>query len=134
MYPTDTHILIVDDSDTVRDLLRNELFSLGFKNVTTCVDGQDALTKLEANRVKSPVKLIISDWNMPKMSGLDLLKKLKIQPPFAGIPFILLTSEAEMANVWTAIEAGVVSYIVKPLAEGVLSKKLAEVYKKTGGK
>ena len=131
MYPSTIKILVVDDSDTIRDLMHNELIALGFKNIELAEDGEDALKKMhEAQAAKAPIKLIISDWNMPKMSGLDFLKAVRTLPDGSKIPFILLTSEAEMSNVWTAIDAGVSSYIVKPLAPGVLVKKLEEVYKK----
>ena len=131
MYPVTTKILYVDDSPTTLEELKNELTAMGFDNAEPAVDGKEALEKiLEAAKKGDPFKLIISDWEMPNLSGIDLLNAVRSNKEIPQAPFIFLTKEADMTNVWKAIDSGVSSYIVKPLAPGVLKKKMEDVFKK----
>jgi two-component system chemotaxis response regulator CheY len=125
MFPPNSKILIVDDMPTIVDLLKIQLKALGFKNVSEAYDGEEALNfMIQHTTARSPVDLIISDWNMPKMTGLDFLKRVRSSPEWNNIPFILLTSESERDQVTEAVLAGVTNYIVKPFTSKLLEEKL----------
>ncbi|OYZ23856.1 MAG: hypothetical protein B7Y39_03080 [Bdellovibrio sp. 28-41-41] len=131
MFPTSTRILIVDDMASIRDLVRNQLKVLGFTEIIESEDGVLAWTVLENQYAQAnPIELVISDWNMPKMKGLDLLKKVRSSQVFEQLPFILLTSEAEREQVTEAVMAGVSQYIVKPFSGKVFEEKLKTAYQK----
>lgn len=131
MFPTNTRILIVDDMASIRDLVRNQLKVMGFTEITESEDGVLAWTVLENQYAQAnPIELVISDWNMPNMKGLDLLKKVRSSQVFAQLPFILLTSEAEREQVTEAVMAGVSQYIVKPFSGKVFEDKLKTAYQK----
>jgi len=117
-------ILIVDDYKTMLRIIRNLLSQLGFNNVEEATDGSMAFEKLESGQYK----LIISDWNMEPMSGLDLLKKVRGDARFSSLPFIMITAETKADNVVVAKEAGVNNYIVKPFNAATLKGKLAAVF------
>jgi two-component system chemotaxis response regulator CheY len=96
MFAPDTRILVIDDMPSIRDLVKNTLKGMGFKNIQEAGDGEDGLAALlKANSSGYPIQLVISDWNMPKMKGLDLLKQLRATVEFTNLPFVLLTSESE---------------------------------------
>jgi two-component system, chemotaxis family, chemotaxis protein CheY len=131
MFPTNSKILIVDDMPTIVDLLKIQLKALGYKNISEAYDGEEALNYIVQNTtVRSPIDLIISDWNMPKMTGLDLLKRIRMSPEWSKTPFILLTSESERDQVTEAVLAGVTNYIVKPFTSKLLEEKLKSAWLK----
>ncbi len=123
-------IIIIDDMSTMRKVIKNMLGQMGFKNITEADDGATALPKIEeAYKNGAPFEFIISDWNMPKMSGLDLLKKLKEADHFKNTPFLMVTAEAEQSNVVIALKAGVSNFIVKPFSAVVLKEKIEKIFK-----
>ena len=128
MFKPETNILIVDDMMTMRKLVKKSCKSIGFSNFTEAADGQEAWERLQ---VASPaIELIISDWNMPNLSGLEFLKKVRADEKFAHLPFVLLTAEAEVHQVKEAVEAGVSNYIVKPFTGESLKQKLQQTHAK----
>ena len=130
MFPKSVMILVVDDSATIRATIRNELAQMGYLNVREAMDGVDAIEKLTTAEQKIPFALVISDWNMPNMTGVELLEKVRENFSLAKLPFILLTSENEVNQVATAISLNVSGYIIKPLGKGILKQKLEAVWKK----
>lgn len=116
-------VLIVDDFSTMRKIIRNILVQLGFKNILEADDGTTALEVLSREKVD----LILADWNMPKMSGLELLKAVRSDERLKNIPFIMITAEAQKENVLEAIKHGVNQYVVKPFTPEVLKEKLEKV-------
>ncbi len=116
---TSIKVLVVDDFATMRRILKNILKQLGFTNIVEADDGTTAWEVLE----EQSIDLIISDWNMPKMTGLDLLKKVRASSDYSKIPFLMVTAEAQKQNVIEAVQAGVSNYVVKPFtAEGIYDK------------
>lgn len=131
MFPSDTRILVIDDMPSIRDLVKNTLKAMGFKNIQEAGDGEEGLkVLLSANASGYPIQLVISDWNMPKMKGLDLLKQIRSTVEFANLPFVLLTSESERDQVTEAVLAGVSQYIVKPFSAKIFEDKLKVAYSK----
>lgn len=118
-------ILIVDDFSTMRRIVKNCLKQLGFENITEAEDGTVALSKLENNEFK----FIISDWNMPNMMGIDLLKAVRSSDKLKTIPFLMVTAEAQKENVLEAAKAGVSNYIIKPFTADVLQTKMEAIFK-----
>lgn len=116
-------VLVVDDFSTMRRIMRNILRDLEFKTILEAEDGSAALTVLETHKVD----LIISDWNMPKMTGLDLLKAVRADERFKDTPFLMVTAEAQKENVIEAVKARVSNYIVKPFTAATLSEKLVKI-------
>ena len=114
------NILIVDDYKTMLRIIRNLLKQLGFNNVEEASDGGQALTKLNEKKYG----LVISDWNMAGMSGLNLLKAVRSSEKLAATPFIMVTAESKTENVMAAKQAGVNNYIVKPFNAETLKVKL----------
>lgn len=131
MFAPNTKILIADDMPTIRDLVKSQLKALGFKNVVEAADGEQALNLLiQHNTPGNQIELVISDWNMPKMSGLEFLKQVRASQDWAQLPFVLLTSESERDQVTEAILAGVSQYVVKPFAAKAFEEKLKGVWAK----
>ena len=131
MFSPDTRILVIDDMQSIRDLVKSTLKGMGFKNITEASDGQEGLKILvENNSVGNNIELVISDWNMPKMKGFDLLKHVRAQAEWAQLPFVLLTSESERDQVTEAVLAGVSQYIVKPFSAKIFEDKLRIAYMK----
>ncbi|MBU1196462.1 MAG: response regulator [Proteobacteria bacterium] len=122
---TSIKILIVDDFATMRRILKNILKQLGFKNLVEADDGTTAWDVLEGQTID----LIISDWNMPKMTGLELLKKVRASDSHKRIPFLMVTAEAQKQNVIEAVQAGVSNYVVKPFTAEAISDKLEKILK-----
>ena len=116
-------IMIVDDYSTMLRIIRNLLRQLDFNNVDEANNGADALQKLK----ESPFNLIISDWNMEPMTGLELLKSVRADAKLKHIPFIMITAESKTENVVLAKQAGVSNYIVKPFNAETLKTKMASV-------
>lgn len=116
-------ILIVDDYKTMLRIIRNLLKQIGFENVEEATDGTAALQKLR----EEEFKLVISDWNMEPMTGIQLLRELREDTALKKIPFIMVTAESKTENVVIAKEAGVSNYIVKPFNAATLKSKLVGV-------
>jgi two-component system chemotaxis response regulator CheY len=116
-------ILIVDDYKTMLKIIRNLLKQLGFTNVEEAMDGSEALGKLRDGEFD----LVISDWNMEPMTGLQLLKEVRADERLRAVPFIIITAESKIENVVAAKEAGVSNYIVKPFNAQTLKAKLTSV-------
>ena len=117
-------ILVVDDYQTMVRIIRNLLKQIGYENVDEAYNGVEALEKIGKKRYG----LIISDWNMQPMTGLDLLVKLRQSADMADIPFIMVTAESKTDNVIAARKAGVSSYIVKPFNAATLKGKIDAVF------
>jgi len=113
-------ILIVDDVLSMRSLTKAILREAGFTHVFDAPDGQEALKLMR----KVKVNIVVCDWNMPVMSGLDFFKAVQEEPKLAGTPFIMLTSSSEGSKVKEAIEAGITSYMIKPYKPADLVKKI----------
>lgn len=116
-------ILIVDDYKTMLRIIRNLLKQLGFTNVDEAMDGGEALTKLRS----ASFGLVISDWNMEPMTGLELLKEVRADDTLKATPFVMITAESKTENVVAAKQAGVNNYIVKPFNAATLKTKLTSV-------
>ncbi|MBX3041782.1 MAG: response regulator [Bdellovibrionaceae bacterium] len=131
MFPPETRILVIDDMPSIRELVKNQLRGMGYKNIQEAADGEEGLKVLvQGNSNGSPIQLVISDWNMPKMKGLELLKQVRGVAEWQNLPFVLLTSESEREQVTEAVLAGVSQYIVKPFAAKVFEEKLKTVWAK----
>ncbi len=118
-------ILVVDDFATMRKIIRNQLGQLGYKNIDEADDGATALPKIQAGGID----FVVCDWNMPKMSGLDLLKTIRADANSKGLPFLMVTAEALKENIVAAIQAGVSDYVVKPFTPQVLEEKITKIFK-----
>lgn len=110
MFDFKIKVLVVDDFPTMRRIVKNLLKQLGFENIDEADDGVNALAKLK----NGGFGLVVSDWNMPNMEGIDLLRAVRQEPSVKDIPFLMVTAEAEKEKVIEAIKAGVDNYIVKP--------------------
>ncbi len=119
-------VLCVDDFATMRRILKNILKQLGFKNI---LEADDGLTALEVMKSEE-IDLIISDWNMPKMNGLDLLKTARGMEQYKKVPFLMVTAEAQKQNVIEAVSAGVSNYVVKPFTAEAIEEKLEKIFSK----
>lgn len=131
MFPADTKVLVVDDFKTMRKLVIGALKACGLTNVMEADDGATAwpLFQEEANKGQ-PFNLVVSDWNMPQMQGIDLLRNVRKHPSGEKLPFVLVTAEAEKANIVQAVEAGVSNYIVKPFNAADFKTKLEQAWNK----
>jgi two-component system chemotaxis response regulator CheY len=131
MFGPDTKTLVVDDFKTMRKLVSRALSQCGIKGSIEADDGATAWPLIEAAIAESkPFNLIVSDWNMPNLKGIDLLKKVRATEAIKNTPFILLTAEAEQANIMEAIKSGVSGYIIKPFNQEGFQEKLLGAYKK----
>lgn len=117
-------LLVVDDSSTMRRIIKNTLARLGHKDV---LEGEDGLVGWEILDSNPDIDMLITDWNMPEMNGLELVKKVRADERFTDLPIIMVTTEGGKAEVITALKAGVNNYIVKPFTPQVLKEKLAAV-------
>ncbi len=116
-------ILIVDDFATMRKVIRNLLKQIGYENIVEAENGQIALSTLQSQKID----FIISDWNMPNMTGLELLKAVRADEDLKKTPFLMVTAEALKENVVEAVKAGVNNYIVKPFTAEVLEEKIKKI-------
>lgn len=128
MFDPKTRILILDDMMTMRKVVGKTLKDLGFTDVQEGADGKIGWDVLMASQ--PPIQLVISDWNMPNCTGLELLKKVRGDERYAKLPFILLTAEAEAHQVKEALIQGVTNYVIKPFTGEILRQKLEQAYKK----
>lgn len=122
---TNMRVLVVDDYKTMLRIMRNLLKQLGFNNVDEAIDGTEALTILRDDGDK--FGLVISDWNMEPMTGIQLLREVRGDDNLKSIPFIMVTAESKSENVIAAKEAGVSNYIVKPFNAETLKSKMVSV-------
>lgn len=119
--------LVVDDSATMRRIVVNSLKTIGYSDVVEAGDGKEALAKCD-----SSVELVITDWNMPNMGGLELVKALRSNPETAKIPILMVTTRSVKEDILQAVEAGVNSYILKPFTPQVLKEKLDQMASASG--
>lgn len=132
MFSANTKFLVVDDFATMRKIVKKVLDELGYKNVVEAVDGKNAFEILKDQDAKNdPIQFIISDWNMPNLTGLDLLKACKSDQKFNRLPFVLVTAESEQSQIIEAAKAGVSEYVIKPFNAATLKVKIEKVYNKT---
>ncbi len=117
-------LLVVDDSSTMRRIIKNTLQRLGHEDILEAEHGLEAWGLLCAN---SDIDVLITDWNMPEMNGLELVKKVRAEAKYVDMPIIMVTTEGGKAEVITALKAGVNNYIVKPFTPQVLKEKLEDV-------
>ena len=122
--------LVVDDFSTMRRIVRGLLKELGFTNVDEAEDGVVALNKLKSE----PFDFVVSDWNMPNMTGLELLKAIRADAKLAHLPVLMVTAEAKKENIIEAAKAGASGYVVKPFTAATLDEKLNKIFKTTGAK
>lgn len=121
----DMKILVVDDFSTMRRIVKNLLRELGFENVMEADDGLTALPLLEK---AGDFDFVVSDWNMPGMTGINLLREIRSNPSLASTPVLMITAEAKRENIIEAVEAGVNGYIVKPFTAATLQDKIGKVF------
>ncbi|ADY72704.1 response regulator receiver protein [Desulfurobacterium thermolithotrophum DSM 11699] len=120
------NILTVDDMAAMRKILKTLLAQLGYKNVDEAEDGKQALEILKKNPNK--YGLVITDWNMPNMTGIELVQEIRKDPELKNIPILMVTAEAKKENVLMAIKAGVNNYIVKPFTAETLKEKIEKIF------
>lgn len=119
-------ILIVDDFSTMRRIVKNLLNDLGFTNTAEADDGTTALVELQ----KAKFDLVVTDWNMPGMPGIDLLKAIRADESLAKIPVLMVTAEAKREQIIEAAQAGVNGYVIKPFTAATLEDKLAKIFER----
>jgi two-component system chemotaxis response regulator CheY len=119
-------ILVVDDFATMRKVVRNLLKQIGYENIVEAEDGVSALKILKSQKID----FIVSDWNMPNMTGLELLKAVRADSELTATPFLMITAEALQDNVVAAVRAGVSNYIVKPFTAETLNGKIQKIMEK----
>lgn len=125
----DIKILVVDDMSTMRKLIKYTLMKIGFTNVQDADDGATALPLIQsAHSSGQPFDIILSDWNMPKMTGIDLLKNVRAIPHFKTLPFIIITGEARDGYNEAAIAAGVNYFMLKPVGDEDLREKINTIF------
>ena len=135
MFTSASRFIIIDDFATMRKIIRKVLGECGFTKIDEADDGSLALEMLQKSLGNNtPYDCIISDWNMPKMQGIDLLRACKADPKLKSIPFILVTAEGEQSQIIEAAKAGVSEYIVKPFNAATIKEKLQKVYDRHYGK
>jgi two-component system chemotaxis response regulator CheY len=115
--------LVVDDFSTMRRIIKNLLHDLGYQNVTEADDGKTALPMLQGGGFD----FLVTDWNMPGMPGLDLLKAVRADPKLAKMPVLMLTAEAKRDQIIEAAQAGVNGYVIKPFTAETLKEKLDKI-------
>ena len=125
MMDQNMKILTVDDFSTMRRIIRNMLRQLGYSNIVEAEDGVEALSLLQREKVD----FVISDWNMPNMNGLDLLKAIRADENLKPIPVLLVTAEALKEYIVEAVKAGVNNYVVKPFTAETLQEKIDTIFK-----
>ncbi|MDO8893035.1 MAG: chemotaxis response regulator CheY [Sulfurimicrobium sp.] len=126
MVDKNLKILVVDDFSTMRRIVRNLLKELGFTNVDEAEDGVVALGKLKGGSFE----FVVSDWNMPNMTGIELLRAIRADAALKHLPVMMVTAEAKKENIIEAAQAGASGYIVKPFTAATLEEKLNKVFEK----
>ncbi len=119
-------VLVVDDSTVMRKIIKSNLKQMGFvsDNIVDAEDGEAALKKIG----EASVDLVISDWNMPKMKGIDFLRQLRSETGHKNLPFLMVTSEAQKEKIIEAVQAGVSQYIVKPFNANQFEEKIKQLF------
>ncbi|HEX2829020.1 MAG TPA: chemotaxis response regulator CheY [Burkholderiales bacterium] len=125
MSDSNMRFLVVDDFSTMRRIVRNLLKELGYTNADEAEDGSVALAKLKAERFD----FVVSDWNMPNMTGIELLKSIRAEPSLKDLPVLMITAEARKENIIEAAQNGANGYIVKPFTAATLDEKLTKIFK-----
>lgn len=123
-------LLVVNDFSTMRRIVRNLLKELGFTNVDEAEDGVIALQKLKSG----DFDFVVSDWNMPNMTGIELLRAIRADAALKHLPLLMITAEAKKENIIEAAQAGASGYIVKPFTAGTLGEKLTKIFEKMNQK
>lgn len=118
-------ILVVDDMVTMRRIVKNILRQLGFSNIDEAENGQEALQKLRSDTFGC----VVSDWNMPVMTGIDMLRAIKADEKLKAIPVLIVTGKAQQSNLVEAVQAGASNYIVKPFTVETMQEKLGSIFK-----
>lgn len=126
MADKNIHILVVDDFPTMRRIVRNLLKELGFNNVEEAEDGVDGLAKLRSDNFG----FVVSDWNMPNLDGLEMLKQIRADDNLKHLPVLMVTAEAKKENIIAAAQAGANGYVVKPFTAATLEEKLNKIFEK----
>ena len=124
----DMKILIVDDFSTMRRIIKNLLRDLGFTNTSEADDGQTALPMLQNGNFD----FLVTDWNMPGMTGIDLLKAVRADAKLKDMPVLMVTAEAKRDQIVEAAQAGVNGYVVKPFTAAVLKEKIEKIFERVG--
>ena len=124
MADPNTKFLVVDDFSTMRRIVRNLLKELGFTNVEEAEDGVDALNKLRGGNFE----FVVSDWNMPNMTGIELLRAIRADGTLKHLPVLMVTAEAKKENIIEAAQAGASGYVVKPFTAATLDEKLKKIF------
>ena len=122
------NVLVVDDFSTMRRIVKNLLVEIGFNNIEEADDGITALPILE----KGGVDFLVTDWNMPGMAGIDLLKAVRADPKLSSLPVLMVTAEAKREQIMEAAQAGVNGYVVKPFTADTLREKVNKVFERLG--
>lgn len=123
-YNPDMRVLVVDDFSTMRRIVKNILRQLGFNNVVEADDGTTAWDMIN----KEKIDFIVSDWNMPQMTGIELLRKVRSSEAYADTPFLMVTAEAQQENIIEAVQAKVSNYIVKPFTAETMKQKIDKIF------
>lgn len=118
--------LVVDDFSTMRRIVRNLLKELGYSNIEEAEDGSVGLAKLQSEKFD----FVVSDWNMPVMDGLSMLKAIRANPALCHLPVLMVTAEAKKENIIAAAQAGANGYVVKPFTAATLDEKLTKIFEK----
>lgn len=132
MPKKDIRILIVDDFPTMRKIVKSVLKQLGYENIAEAEDGQQALNTLSAAITKDnkcTFEFVVSDWNMPNMTGIELLKAVRAHASLKHLPFLMITAEADKDNIVEAVKSGVSNYIVKPFNAATMKEKIDKIFK-----
>jgi two-component system chemotaxis response regulator CheY len=119
-------ILVVDDFATMRRIIKNLLRDLGFSNTVEADDGTSALPMLREGNFD----FLITDWNMPGMQGIDLLKAVRADENLRGLPILMVTAESKRDQIVAAAQAGVNGYVVKPFTAGILEEKISKIFER----
>ena len=117
-------VLVVDDFSTMRRIVRNILRQIGFTNIFEAEDGKSALAALRQEKHR----FVVTDWNMPNMSGLELLQAIRSDPELKDTPVLMVTAEAQRENIIVAAKSGVSNYIVKPFTAETMQEKIAKIF------
>ncbi len=123
-YDPNMRILIVDDFSTMRRIIKNILRQIGLNNVVEADDGTTAWETLNRDHID----FIISDWNMPQMTGIELLRKVRASEDYGHLPFLMVTAEAQQSNIIEAAQARVSNYIVKPFTAETMKQKIDKIF------
>ncbi|QDW67765.1 response regulator [Luteimonas granuli] len=121
-------VLIVDDFSTMRRIIKNLLSDLGFNNSVEAEDGHSALAVLR----RETIELVVTDWNMPGMSGIELLRAIRADPQLRPLPVLMVTAEAKREQIIEAAQTGVNGYIIKPFTAQTLEEKLGKIFERLG--